>query len=138
MKNASNFIVGGLVEKNVGKAETAAAAVHKPAGRPETIKIRHDWREGKDAATVVLTVANHTNLIAPTKLPDDDGHFMMTWGNLEEADRQKLLTYKRLDRRVIDVACRLAGTTFDEAQRGILRDSPEARAEARQRMGLKW
>jgi len=78
-----------------------------------------NWREGKDKTDVVLGIARKGLLIGPVYLHGDDAEFISAWNALAEADRQWLLRSTRPDRDVIDVACRLAGSSYQEAHKMV-------------------
>lgn len=101
----------------------------------DTDRMLENWREAKDRTIVAVTAAAHSGLIGDLELLTD-GQFMMAWGALDDAQREKVLTYRRLGRDVLEPVCRLCGTTFDDARAAKLGDSPGARAQARREMVL--
>jgi len=79
---------------------------------------RAQWRDGRDKAHAILTIAQLGLLIGPVRLPED-AEFVTAWEQLTEADRRRLLASTEADQAAIDIACRLSGTSYEEAHKMV-------------------
>jgi len=98
-----------------------ATGLRRTIVRPDT---KSQWRDGKSKADAVLSIARMGRLIGPVYLHGDDVEFDAAWQALAEADRQRLLASTEPDRDAIDIACRLAGTNYQEAHRMVKGNVP--------------
>jgi len=119
-------------------AGTSYQEAHKTMAKKSTsqpVKDLSNWRQGRDAAIVVLQGAHAAKLISELALPESDSEFVKAWVELSDRERGQLLTFRALDEDVIRVACELAGHTYKDPRLRLV-DTPETRRKARAEMGL--
>ena len=119
-------------------AGTTYQEAHKMVSKKntsQTVKNLSNWRQGRDAAVVVLEGAHAAKLISELALPESDSEFVKAWVELSDRERGQLLTFRALDEDVIRVACELAGHTYKDPRIHLV-DTPETRRKARAEMGL--
>ncbi len=110
-------------------------------------------QQARLAAEIVLSAASDAGVIAETKLPT--GWLMPEWLKLSEEEQQALLrpggteqivaeiggeqikhTVRPSRKRMIEAACKLAGTTYEAARARMIDDTIERRRQARLETGI--
>jgi len=128
----------GTIDIALKLAGSSYEEAHKMVAKKntsQTVKNLTNWRQGRDAAIVVLQGAHAAKLISELALPESDSEFVKAWVELSDRERGQLLTFRGLDEDVIRVACELAGHTYKDPRIHLV-DTPETRAAARRKMGL--